>query len=120
MINPIIKRIVKKLGEDVRVARLRRRWSQKDLAVKTGVSVGTVQRVEAGDPGVGIGTIVTMFYMFGCQQQIEDALDPTRDELGLSADFFHLPMRIRSARRITSRSVDSVDENGVPEDVVSF
>ena len=120
MTNPVIKRIIKKLGEDVRVARLRRRWSQKDLAVKAGVSVGTVQRVESGDPGVGIGTIVTIFYMFGCQRQIEDALDPTRDELGLAADFFHLPKRIRSARRANPRGDDSLDEYGVPKDVVSF
>ncbi len=117
---PSVKRITKNLGENVRVARLRRRWSQKDLAVKIGVSVGTVQRVESGDPGVGIGTIVTIFYMFGCQRQISDALDPTKDELGLAADHFHLPKRIRSARRVGPSGDHPPDENGVPEDVVSF
>ncbi len=115
-----IKRVTKKLGEDLRVARLRRRWSQKDLALKAGVSIGTVQRTESGDPGIAIGTIVMFFHLFGCQSQIENALDPSTDELGLVADFFHLPKRIRSARHANPKQNVILDDSGRPEDVVSF
>ena len=115
-----ITRATKKLGEDLRVARLRRRWSQKDLALKAGVSIGTVQRTEAGNPGIAIGTIVMFFHLFGCQSQLERALDPSKDELGLAADFFHLPKRIRSARHASPEKCYTLDASGLPEDVVSF
>ncbi|MCY3883749.1 MAG: helix-turn-helix transcriptional regulator [Gammaproteobacteria bacterium] len=120
MTSPSVKRVAAKLGEDLRTARLRRRWSQKDVATKAGVSIGTIQRTESGDPGVCMGTIIMLFYIFGCQKQLEDALDPSKDETGLVADFLRLPQRIRSARRTDPRISPSLDPNDTQEDVIAF
>ena len=48
---------IKKLGADLAVARLRRKESLKTWAHSMGVSVPTLQRLQAGDPGVGIGIV---------------------------------------------------------------
>ena len=50
---------IEKLGADLAVARLRRKESLKIWAQRMGVSVPTLQRLEAGDPGVGIGIVAT-------------------------------------------------------------
>jgi transcriptional regulator with XRE-family HTH domain len=44
------------LGAEVRRARLERRWSVRELAERAGVSTGTLQKVEHGDPSVSLGT----------------------------------------------------------------
>lgn len=59
-----VARTVRKLGTDFRIASLRRRWSQRDMAPKMGVSVGSVQRMESGDPSVSLGTIASAFLAF--------------------------------------------------------
>ena len=43
---------IEKLGADLAVARLRRKESLKTWAQRMGVSVPTLQRLEAGDPHV--------------------------------------------------------------------
>ena len=54
---------IEKLGADLAVARLRRKESLKTWAQRMGVSVPTLQRLEAGDPGVGIGILVTALWL---------------------------------------------------------
>ena len=54
---------IEKLGADLAVARLRRKESLKTWAQGMGVSVPTLQRLEAGDPGVGIGIVVTALWL---------------------------------------------------------
>jgi len=46
---------LRELGESLAVARVRRRESLRGWAQRLGVSVRTVQRMEGGDPGVGVG-----------------------------------------------------------------
>ena len=52
--SPAVRRHLRTLGEDLRTARRKRRITQADLAIRMGVAVSTVQRLEAGDPGVSI------------------------------------------------------------------
>lgn len=44
------------LGGRVREARLERRWSQRELGERLGVTLTTVRKVESGDPSVRLGT----------------------------------------------------------------
>ena len=45
------------LGRRIRLARKRRRLSEHGLAERVGVARSTVQRIERGDPTVGIGLV---------------------------------------------------------------
>ena len=54
---------IEKLGADLAVARLRRKESLKTWAQRMGVSVPTLQRLEAGDSGVGIGIVATALWL---------------------------------------------------------
>ena len=70
---------IEKLGADLAVARLRRKESLKTWAQRMGVSVPTLQRLEAGDLGAGIGIVVTRFGAVGCAQA-----SPRRHRVGHS------------------------------------
>ncbi len=48
---------LQKMGADLAVARLRRKESLRTWAKRMGVTVSTLQRLEAGDPTVSIGIV---------------------------------------------------------------
>ncbi|WP_286241158.1 helix-turn-helix domain-containing protein [Neptuniibacter halophilus] len=53
------------LGQRITEARKRRGWRQADVAAKVGLSRTTVQKVEAGDPGTGIGAYMQLLALYG-------------------------------------------------------
>jgi AraC-like DNA-binding protein len=57
MASLLAKRSVRTLGVNLRHARLARRFSIADIASRAGVSPKTVQRLEKGDEGVGVGNL---------------------------------------------------------------
>lgn len=60
---PATSAAIEKLGADLAVARLRRKESLKTWAQRMGVSIPTLQRLESGDPGVGIGIVATALWL---------------------------------------------------------
>ena len=52
--------VVKRFGENVRAARLRRGWTQEDLAHEAGLSVVQVSRVERGVREVRLTTLTRL------------------------------------------------------------
>jgi len=50
------------IGQGVRKARLRRRWSQRVLAEKAGISTHVLQFIEAGKPGTSIGSVLVVLW----------------------------------------------------------
>ena len=111
-----INRAIARIGDDVRTARIRRRLSQKDLAMNMGVSIGTVQRIEAGDPGVSLGNIALAFLVLNCLSKLENVFSPSDDEIGSAMDRVYLPQRVRSARFPEKAELPTNNES----DVISF
>lgn len=73
------------------------------MASLMGVSIGTVQRIERGDPGVAIGSIAMEFLCLNSLDKLASVLDPSVDELGAAADSLRLPKRVRSATNESKR-----------------
>lgn len=53
--SPLTLEAVTLLGRRVRASRIERRWTMEELAERLGVSAPTVQKIERGDPSVGLG-----------------------------------------------------------------
>jgi transcriptional regulator with XRE-family HTH domain len=53
--SPYAVEAARLLGAEIRLARRRRRWSQDELAARTGVTARTIYKVERGDLSVGLG-----------------------------------------------------------------
>ena len=94
-ISPSASAAISRLGRDIRIARKKRRLRQKDLAAKMGVSIGTLQRLEAGDHGISIGVYSMAFLALGSLHRFAEALDVASDDIGLLHDQAALPKRVR-------------------------
>ena len=97
--TPSVRRRLRSLGEDLRTARRKRRITQADLAARMGVAVTTVHRMEAGDPGVAIGTLAMALLAFGKVERLSDVLPEETDDIGLWIDRENLPQRVRKRKK---------------------
>jgi hypothetical protein len=77
---------LEKLGADLAVARLRRRESLKTWAKRLGVTVPTLMRLEAGDPGVGVGILATALWLIGRDTELVQLAAPEHDKGALDQD----------------------------------
>lgn len=77
---PATAAAIEKLGADLAVARLRRKESLKTWAKRMGVSVPTLQRLEAGDPAVGIGIVATALWLIQRDGELGRLAAPEHDQ----------------------------------------
>ena len=83
---PATAAAIEKLGADLAVARLRRKESLKTWARRMGVSVPTLQRLEAGDPGVGIGIVATALWLIQRDGELGRIAAPELDQGAIELD----------------------------------
>lgn len=91
-----VERAIEKLGSDISLARRRRHISQASLAERMGASVSTVRRMEKGDVRVPIHFFARALHIFGEIQALENLLDTSNDDIGLTLMDEQLPKRVRS------------------------
>ena len=89
---------LRKLGADIRDARVRRRIPTAVMAQRALVSRTTLHKVEKGDPTVSIGAYATVLFILGLNARFSEIADVRFDRLGLSLDEERLPKRIRSRK----------------------
>jgi len=94
-----VKRILAKLGADIKAARLRRRITMTLMAERAFVARSTLQKVEQGDPGVSLGVYATVLFILGLSERIADLADVGTDSVGLQLDEERLPQRVRATKR---------------------
>lgn len=94
-----VRRALRKLGEDIRDARRRRRIPVAIMAERASVSRTTLNKVEKGEPGVSIGTYATVLFSLGLLDGLAALADASTDVVGLELEEERLPQRIRRPRR---------------------
>lgn len=88
------------LGEQVKLARKRRGWSEQALAERAHIDRGTVRNVEAGNPRVAIGTSFEIASLVGVPLFSEDQSVLSR-ELSRSREMLSLlPKKIQPKRSV--------------------
>ena len=95
---PVI-RALRKLGQDIRDARRRRRIPAAILAERASISRMTLNKIEKGDAGVYIGNYAAVLFALGLVNRVADLADPTHDTVGRQLEEEHLPERIRVTGR---------------------
>ena len=94
---------LQKLGRDIAVARKRRRMSMSEMAERMMVNLKTVQRMEKGDPAVGIGIVATALWVLGLQRRLGDLVAPESDSVALQEDIKNLPRDFRRSKKTTDK-----------------
>jgi DNA-binding XRE family transcriptional regulator len=93
-----VGRVLRKLGRDIREARLRRRIPTAIVAQRASISRMTLFKIERGDPGVAMGLYATVLFVLGLSGHLADIAASHRDAAGLQLEAERLPQRIRLAR----------------------
>lgn len=70
---------LQKLGADLAVARLRRKESLRTWAKRLGVTLSTLQRLEAGDPSVSIGIVASALWLINRDGELANLAAPEHD-----------------------------------------
>lgn len=89
---PVARNALRQLGENIAIARARRKESQRAWAQRIGISVPTLIRLEKGDPTVSMGAYASALWLMGRVQALADVAAP-------AADLGALELDVREARR---------------------
>jgi transcriptional regulator with XRE-family HTH domain len=98
-----VGRALRKLGSDIRDARLRRRIPVAVAAERASIGRSTLSRVEKGDPTVAAGIYATVLFVLGLADRLGELADAKNDATGLQLEEEHLPKRIRVSQKKTTR-----------------
>ena len=88
---PQSQRAIAQLGKDIAIARRRRKLPQRLMAERMLISTQTLQRLEAGDPTVGLAVLASALHVFGMTQRLGELVAPDSDRAGMSEDLARLP-----------------------------
>lgn len=67
---PKLDRIFKQIGENIKLARLRRRFSASIVSERAGISRNTLRTIENGNPGVSLGIYARVLHVLGLENDL--------------------------------------------------
>jgi len=97
MMLPKMKRILENLGENVKLARLRRRLSTQQVSERADISRPTLSAIEKGKPTVSIGLYLQVLFVLGLAENFLKVAND--DELGRKLQDAGLKVKQRAPKR---------------------
>src|SRR5260370_23989967 len=82
---------LRKLGADIRDARLRRRLSTTLVPQRSFLNRKTLSKIKKGDAGASIGGDASFLFVLGMTDRLGDLADARFDQVGLTLDEEMLP-----------------------------
>jgi len=97
MLSPKTKKILMGLGENIKLARLRRKLGTEQVAERANISRPTLSAIEKGSSSVSIGSYINVLFVLG---QADDLLNVSRDdELGRKLQDAKLIVKKRAPKK---------------------
>lgn len=94
---PSVQRLLATLGENIRLARLRRKFSAALIAERADITRNTLRAIEHGDARVSLGAYANVLFSLGLEKDL--AILARDDELGHKLQDIGLPVRARAPRQ---------------------
>jgi transcriptional regulator with XRE-family HTH domain len=79
-----VDRAIKRLGSNLRTARLRRNLTIEEVGEKIGTGPRAVSGAEKGKVSTGIAVYIALLWTYDLLDQLRDIADPGLDEAGLN------------------------------------
>jgi len=96
IILPKNKRILATVGENIRLARLRRKLSAGQLSERAGIGRMTLYKIEKGSPVVSIGNYLQVLFVLGLEKDMEQLA--SADPLGRKLQDANLVVKQRAPK----------------------
>lgn len=86
-----VEDVLKQLGRNIRIARLRRKLSREELAERIGLSRYVLSDIEKGKPTTAIAAYLGALWVLGLLRDMQEVADPDRDEEGKILEWARSP-----------------------------
>jgi len=90
-----VNKALKKLGADLREARVRRRLTMALIEERAGITHVTLTKVEKGSATVSLGIYAKVFFVLGLINNLYQLAEPDNDLIGKMYERENLPKRVR-------------------------
>ena len=94
---PKAQKVISSLGENIRLARLRRKYSTQQVSERANISRPTLLAIEKGNPNVSIGAYVKVLMVLGLEKDINTVAKD--DDLGRRLQDANLIIKERAPKR---------------------
>lgn len=108
---PATAELLLQFGDRLRLARLRRRLSAKQVAERSGMAPMTLRSLERGGSGVTIGAYLAVMQVLGIEKDL--GLLGTADPLGRDLQDARLPMRSQASPKFAQLAMDSAQRREI-------
>lgn len=93
-----VEQSMKRLGENLRVARIRRNLTIADVAERIGTGPRAVMDAEKGKPSTGMVVYAALLWLYDQLYQLDEVADPSNDKEGLSLEMAKQRARVRKSK----------------------
>jgi transcriptional regulator with XRE-family HTH domain len=94
---PTASKILTQLGEDIKLARLRRKLSTEQVSERAGISRSTLWQIEKGTPSVAMGAYLQVLFVMGLEKNFLNIAND--DTLGRKLQDADLLVKKRAAKK---------------------
>jgi transcriptional regulator with XRE-family HTH domain len=105
---PKVQKSIVELGENIKLARLRRKFSAEQVAERANISRPTLLSIEKGLPSVSIGAIVNVLFVLGLEKDIMEVAKD--DKLGRRLQDASLIVKERAPKRVKVNLTNNENE----------
>jgi transcriptional regulator with XRE-family HTH domain len=97
-----IEHALKKVGNNLRTARLRRRLTIQQVAEKIGTGARAIRAAENGNPSTQVAVYAALLWAYGLLSPVEDLANPADDEEGFALAGLGTGVRARKSRGLNN------------------
>lgn len=88
-LSPTLEKILQTVGENIKLARLRRKITASMLAERAGMTRTTLRKIETGDSGVTFGAYASVLFSLKLEKELlllaeDDTLGRKLQDIGLT------------------------------------
>lgn len=102
--NRRIEEDIQKLGEDLRVARLKRSLPQSVVAERAGIALTTMRQIESGKVSCSIGNYAAVLFALGFGNPFGSLASFEHDPIGEALVNQELPQRARMKKEVNKNA----------------
>jgi transcriptional regulator with XRE-family HTH domain len=107
--------ILSRLGENIKLARLRRKLSVRSLAERAGIAVSTMVNIESGSSSVSLGNYLQVLSVLRLEEDLMLIAD--KDPIGRQIQDAGLMVKKRAPKKkITKSVIDHVLDKGISKE----